>query len=303
MFDTLIVNGKIYTMEKEDELFSSMAIKDGKIARLYEQNPKNPKKIAKQIINAKQKAILPGLIDSHVHFMTTVISKEIGIPISEMINGKLEPSTLDGIRIKAQKFAKMMNPQQPLLFRGIILPSIKEGHLPYKEQIDEWFPDRDVIFMTIDGHACSLSTRGLKSMKIDPEGHNGILTEDMEEFDMDKIMTLLRSGINFGTILSGLKKTINAAIKYGIVGIHCLDGFQENAKKDITLRFMQLFGGKIPLYLREYPQVRDVSQFSFLVKKMRKPRVGGCGAWEMDGAVGAKTAAFYDPYIGDADNT
>jgi len=303
MFDTLVLNGKIYTMERENEIFSAMAIKNGKIEKLFEKNPKNPEKIAKQIIDVKNKAILPGLIDCHVHFMNTAISKEIGIPISEIVNGKLEPSTLEGIRKKTQEYAKILSPKKPLLFRGIILPSIKEEHLPYKEQIDEWFPGRDVIFMTIDGHACSLSTQGLISLNVDPKDHNGVLTEDMEEFDMDKIMNLIKRGLNLGTILSGLKETINDAIKFGIVGIHCIDGFQKNAKNDIALRFMQLFGGKIPLYLREYPQVRDVSEISFIVKKMRKSRVGGCGAWELDGAVGARTAAFYDPYLGEPDNT
>ena len=303
MFDTLVFNGKIYTMERESEIFSAMAIKNSKIVKLYEKNPENPEKIAKQIIDINNKAVLPGLIDCHVHFITTAISKEIGIPISEMVDGKLEPSTLDGIRKKSQEYAKTLSPKQPLLFGGIILPSIKEGHLPFREQIDEWFPGRDVIFMTIDGHAFSLSTRSLISLGIDPEGHNGVLTEDMKEFDMDKIMNLVKRGLNFGTILSGLKQTINEAIKFGIVGIHCIDGFQKDAKSDITLRFMQLFGGKIPLYLREYPQVRDVSQISFISKKMRTPRVGGCGAWELDGAVGARTAAFYEPYLGEPYNT
>ena len=29
---------------------------------------------------------------------------------------------------------------------------------------------------------------------------------------------------------------------------------------------------------------------------MAYPRLGGCGAWEMDGSVSAGTAAFYGPY-------
>ena len=40
--------------------------------------------------------------------------------------------------------------------------------------------------MAIDGHSFALSTQGLVKLGINPEGHNGILTEDMEEFDLDK---------------------------------------------------------------------------------------------------------------------
>ena len=39
MFDKLVFNGKIYTMERENEIYSAMAIKNGKIVKLYEENP------------------------------------------------------------------------------------------------------------------------------------------------------------------------------------------------------------------------------------------------------------------------
>jgi len=38
------------------------------------------------------------------------------------------------------------------------------------------------------------------------------------------------------------------------------------------------------------------------LSRMSLPRVGGCLHWELDGSVGARTAAFYDPYLGEPEN-
>ncbi|MHA1675235.1 MAG: amidohydrolase [Promethearchaeota archaeon] len=304
MFDTLIINAKIYSLEKEGEIFSAMGIKDGKIIELFEKSPENSRNLGKKIIDAKGYTVLPGLIDSHVHFMMSALICEVGTPISEIVKGKLQPTSLNGIKEKVQAFAAKKSTKQALIFTNVIVPSIDEGHLPYREQIDEWLPGRIAMFSTIDGHAFSLSTLALEKIGIDPvaRNHNGILTEDMPEFDAEKLFGLITDHFPMKSMLNGIKNTLNEAIRFGIVDLHCLDGVKTNVEEDSGLKFMFKFAGKFPLYIHLYPQIRDVSGLAPYLTGMKSPRVGGCFQWEVDGAVGARTAAFYEPYIGEPEN-
>ena len=80
-----------------------------------------------------------------------------------------------------------------------------------------------------------------------------------------------------------------------------MDGFSEN-KKDEALFFLTNFGGTFPLYIRLYPQVRNLEYVQKISKKMIYKRVGGCGNWEMDGSVGSQTAAFFESYKTEPNN-
>ena len=65
--DLIIINSKIYTANKSNEVAKSIAVRNGKIIDIDSINLDN-KYEAKEILDANEKTILPGLIDSHCHF-------------------------------------------------------------------------------------------------------------------------------------------------------------------------------------------------------------------------------------------
>ena len=65
--DLVVTNANIYTADDEFNIMKSMAIKDGKIVEVSEENLDKFYN-AKEVLNAYGKTILPGLIDSHCHF-------------------------------------------------------------------------------------------------------------------------------------------------------------------------------------------------------------------------------------------
>ena len=302
MFDSIVVNAKIYSMEKEGEFFTAMGITSGKISQLYSKGPENPESLATIVIDAQGLSIFPGFTDSHMHFMLTSLVNEVGIPISEVMDGKIHPTSFQDLKHKVQSFASKKYFKHPLLFSNFVVPSFSEGHLPYRDQIDAWLPGRIVIFLSIDGHACSLSSEALLSIGIDPTDHNGLLTEDMPEFDIEKLYQLVSDRIGFKSILNGMKTTLNEAIKYGIVDLHSMEGINNDIADDVGLKFMFKFSGKFPVHIHLYPQIRNVVAITPYLKFMASPRVGGCMNWEIDGSVGARTAAFYDPYLSEPEN-
>ena len=152
------------------------------------------------------------------------------------------------------------------------------------------------MFSSIDGHAFSLSTLALEKIGVDLAGHkhNGILTEEMPEFNVEKLFGMVTDNFPLKNLLNGIKNTLNEAIKFGIVDLHCLEGIENWIEEDSGLKFRLKFGGKFPLYIHLYPQIRDVNGLDPYLSHLKSPRVGGCFKWEMDGSVGARTAAFYD---------
>jgi predicted amidohydrolase YtcJ len=295
MFDTLLVNARIYSMEHENERFEAMGIDKGSIQRLYESEPKNPTSLAKKIIDMEGKYILPGLIDGHLHFMSTAALQEMALNVSEIKNGKMLPDSIDGVKEKIQAFAQVSDPKKPIFCFNYVIAATKENRLPYAREIDEWIPNRIVMILSMDAHSSSYSTSALKLLGFDPLKTDGILVGEDHEYNAGKITDILMKYLDIHTITNGLQHLVNDAIKHGIVGINCLDGF-EGTKRDVSLWFLSKFGGKLPLYLRLFPQLRDVERVCEYFKVMQYPRIGGCGGWEMDGSIGSHTAAFNESF-------
>ena len=74
--DLVVINSKIYTVDNNNSIANSIAIKDGKIIEVSNKNL-NDFYETKNIFDAEGKTILPGLIDSHCHFYNLGLGQEI----------------------------------------------------------------------------------------------------------------------------------------------------------------------------------------------------------------------------------
>ncbi len=163
------------------------------------------------------------------------------------------------------------------------------------------YPEEMWFFLSADGHSSSYSTSMLKLMELYEEGHNGILVGENHEFNMGKLVEIVMKHINAPMFVKGVQKFVNKVLDYGIVGIHCLEGTEDNLD-DESLKFAVKFLGILPIYTRLFIQYKDIDLLKPYVNNLKYPRLGGCGAWEMDGSVSSKSAAFYEPYKNDIDN-
>src|SRR6056297_899337 len=80
MNTTLYYNGKIYTLERENECFDSMLVSDGMIAGLYMNKPKLNEKVME--VNLEGKAMIPTFSDAHMHFVFSSFLIGMGLSIS-----------------------------------------------------------------------------------------------------------------------------------------------------------------------------------------------------------------------------
>lgn len=298
MNDLLVKNCKVYTMAEEGECFEAFTVKAGRVSELLHEIPSHYEAESKQVVDMGGKAIIPGLIDSHFHFMPTCALRQMAIKISEVIDGIMVPMCIEDVGKKMKQCASEMNPSLPILCYNYVIASIREDRLPNRNEIDEWLPGSVVIVLSMDGHSSSYSTEALKKMGIYDEKHSGILSGEDHEFNMGKISKIVLDNLTLPILSKSIQLVVNDALSYGITGIHCMEG-SEDAEKDKALDFFVRFAGMLPLHIRTYIQYKDVSRVLKYLPKMTRPRIGGCGSWEVDGSVGSKTAAFEESYLDD----
>ena len=70
--DLIIYGGTIYTVDSINSKVESVAVKDGKIYKIgYYNDVINLSNRQTQIINLKEKTMIPGFIEGHAHIMGT----------------------------------------------------------------------------------------------------------------------------------------------------------------------------------------------------------------------------------------
>ncbi|MHA1231083.1 MAG: amidohydrolase [Candidatus Helarchaeota archaeon] len=301
MYDVIVLNAVIYPLDNRGNIIEAFAIKKGKIVKIYTKEPGNSNIIAKKTIDMEGKTIIPAFTDSHFHFMATAALKKMAFYVSEFKEGKLVFYDLEEVGKKIKEFADQIPRSRPVLCYNYVISAISEDRLPTRYELDSWCPDRAVVIISMDGHSSAYSTKALRMMNIDPEGHDGILRGEDHEFNMNRLQDIVKKTLSISMLIAGVEEVINDAIQHGIVGLHCLDGFDE-LKKDLALWFISKFGGIFPIYIRLYPQIRDANRILSIVKRMSYKRIGGCGGWEMDGSISSKTAAFFESYKDDPEN-
>ncbi len=279
-----------------------MIVEHGRIIEVFESEPQHHGIPQAKVIDLKGHAVIPSFTDCHFHFMPTVGLYEMALNVSEYVNGKIVPDNMHDVGEKVKRFAESRDPNKPILCFNYIIKAVKEDRLPLKEEIDGWVgPNRFVMFISMDGHSSSYSSKALKYMGIDPSHHEGILSGEAHEFNMGKIADLVLEHMNARSLLRALSNLVNDMIRSGITGVHALDGINEH-KPDFSLKILSKLAGLLPIDVYLYPQIKNFEFTQQLRKKMKYPRVGGCNGWEMDGSIGSRTAAFEIPYLTDPDN-
>ena len=290
----LFTNGIFHSMLSEDDRFIAMEVENGIITRIF----RNPEELpaGKQTVDLGGRHVYPCLADPHVHLLMTVGVKASGFSICEIVPpDRIEPSNLAGVEKRIREYASRLPANAVIALNNYILSGIDERRLPTKDELDKWTSGRAAVVYNIDGHSCALSSKMLKLIGIDPEGHDGILQGEQNEKSQGRILDAVSASIGLKALAKGIAEFHNACAEYGIGTVGALEG-NGDSKNDIstalTARLARHFGVRVRLYL----QYTDESRVRPFVKFMKHPRAGGCGDWEMDGAVGAHSASFTLPY-------
>ena len=177
--DLVVFNAKVYTMNERFDIAQGFAIKDGRIlemgttAALLKKYPTAPN------FDAQGRAVYPGFIDAHAHFVGYAAS----LATVDLTGAKSWEECLR--RIQQYIVEKSPAPGQWITGHGWDQNDWSVEEFPDRKMLDSLFPQYPIFLRRVDGHAAianqvALDKAGVKAGKElvggKVETKNGVLT-------------------------------------------------------------------------------------------------------------------------------
>ncbi|MDR3073178.1 MAG: amidohydrolase [Deltaproteobacteria bacterium] len=158
--ERIFYNGVIHTADAALPAASVLAVKDGRIVYAGRSRKDGSALLGRgaEQVDLGGRAVLPGLIDSHQHFMLQ------GQRLSE-IDILLRPKE-EILRLVARE-AGRLRPGEWLLGRGWNHEVWPDGQWPDKTELDKAAPDNPVALTRLDGHSVWVNSRALREAGFD----------------------------------------------------------------------------------------------------------------------------------------
>ena len=185
--DFILRNGSIATVNNTSDTVSAVAIADGKILAVG-----NDEQVSERagpettIIDLDGKVVIPGIVDSHIHALGygLHISQHVMFSTGERLTVQ---DMLDGIEARA----KQLEAGQWVYVRGpYSLDFVEEGRLPNRKELDIVAP-LNPVFINMQGHVGVVNSAAIALSgvtKDTPNPENGIYVHDPETGELDGTM-------------------------------------------------------------------------------------------------------------------
>ena len=302
--DLILINGFIYTVDKNNTKAEAIGIKSGKI--IFVGNNDDVEQYiddSTEVIDLAGKVVLPGFIDSHSHPISTV--KQI---YDVNLNG-LE--TIEEIQSALIDFRNKNKDVKFIRGRGWSNTSFTNSG-PDKKYIDEIISDIPVAMQSEDGHtkwvnSKTLELAGITKNTKDPAGGvierypgtnqpNGTLREDASDLVKD-----IFPYYTLNELVTGLEAYQKMALSFGITTVHdaYLDfGVDEIAAYQLLEKENRLkMRIRASLYVDPTMKVEQVNQF-ILERDKHKGELFQTNSAKIfiDGVVEGRTAYLKEAY-------
>lgn len=256
-----------------------------------------------RVIDADGRVLVPGFIDSHIHFMTGGISeKRVRVNTAK---------SLEEIQARVKAYAAQHPEAQWIQGRGFSYDLFAKMTPPFptRQMLDAAVPDRPVFIRAYDGHTGWANTKALELAGVtkdtkDPKDGKiirekdgtpaGALLEGAMDLMFEKVPPYsLQERIE--GILAAQKLALDAgltAINDFVADKETLDAYLA-LEKDGRLLLRVFFSPPIETPLEEAKKLRER-----IAKESKRVKFGSLKGF-VDGVVESDTAAFIEPY---ADN-
>lgn len=152
--DLIVHNGIVYTVDSGFRKAEAFAIKDGKIIAVGKNDEIKNRFDAAEMVDAQGKAVYPGLIDAHTHFVGYGRSLfEVNLYDCKDWNEALD---------RIQAFDKEHPNEAWIRGRGWDQNKFPGKEYPTNKELNELFPDRPVLLQRVDGHAAIANAKALE---------------------------------------------------------------------------------------------------------------------------------------------
>lgn len=158
--DTIIYNGIVYTVNSKFDKVQAFAVSDGKIVEVGTNESILKKYAAKEMIDAKGKAVYPGFIDAHAHF--------VGYGQSLFQVDLFGANSFDEVLERVKQFAAEHPNETWIRGRGWDQNKFPGKAFPTNEKLNQLFPDNPVLLTRVDGHAAIANQKAFELTGVKP---------------------------------------------------------------------------------------------------------------------------------------
>ncbi|MCP4118758.1 MAG: amidohydrolase family protein [Desulfobacteraceae bacterium] len=297
--DLIILSADIYTGDTENPHAEAIGIKDGKIAVLGGNTDVMAHAAPEtEIMELPGKLVTPGLVDSHLHFVS------LGIHLQRVdLKGA---DSLEACKTQIREAAAKTPKGKWIVARGWNNFKWRNQATPQKADLDEIAPDHPVMMTRVCGHSAVLNSRaleicGITKDTVAPSGGkigrlstgepDGVIYETLDMV-FDKIPPL--TGEEMKTAVLAAQAEV---LKYGITGVHSMEGISEwravhdlHGENLLKIRIYSLFPGE------ELQKAVDLKIPE--TTRCDKLGYGHCKLFA-DGSLGSSTALTHEAYASD----
>jgi predicted amidohydrolase YtcJ len=246
-----------------------------------------------RVLSLSGKTVLPGFIDSHVHFTQTGLGALGPSVYGVTSGGQVLGVVADG--------AAGLERGQVLLVQGCSMGELDRQLT--RHDLDSAAPHNRVVVIDLGAHACLVNTQAWELLGMGADTPGVVKAGDTGEVTgllVGQANTLARfqfyGMIEDSSRVAAMHRAAEMAGRVGITTVHALDGGSRDGHGWLTEHDVELLLGEA-----EKLPVRTVVYFqSTVVEKALElglPRIGGCLL--VDGAYGEHTAALLEPYTDD----
>jgi len=313
--DLALINGKIITVDENFTIAEAVSVKDGRIQ--YVGATAEVEKLIgpeTRVVDLKGKTVMPGLIDSHLHLISTGASLQ-------MINCRTPPiMSIEDMKKAVAEKVKQSKPGGWILGRGWDQAKLAEKRNPTRWDLDEVSPDNPVVLTRTCGHLLVANSKALEIAGINrdtpqPIGGKIVKDENGEPTGMleeQPAMDLVRRHIpepGIPEIMDSIKAACRAFNEYGITSV--IDA--GNTENEMVAYQLVKNEGELTVRVNMMLRAIDGSEpIEESVKRIENfPLITGMGDELLrfqglkiliDGGLGGRTALLREPYEGDPDD-
>jgi predicted amidohydrolase YtcJ len=307
--DLAFIKGKIVTLDKDDSIHEAVAVKCGKILRVgSNESILETTGYKTRIIDLKGMTLLPGLIDSHMHPGGSWGAYLVrGVACGPYFN-----SVDEMLEAVEKKVAETLRGNWIL---GYSMDDVKMGRYPIKGELDRVAPENPLYIQRRDGHngvANSLAFEIAGITRDTPDPHhgrierdrdgepNGLLRESAKDLVYHKMPPY-----SFDEFYKGLQIVFDECVKLGLTSIHA------SMVSPTEFKAMQALkrDGKLKIRVAVHLSGRDAGMVEGAIAAGIETPFGDEwlkiteAEWVFDTSTSGRTAAYYEPYVGEPENT
>lgn len=276
--------GNILSVNANDDVFSYLVEDSGKIVYVGNELPGLYSKA--ELVDLGPRALIPAFVDTHQHFASfSIFHSGLNVMDAE--------SNEEISRMVADFYSRSVKEKTLIVF-GASPYSVKERRLISRIELDQVCPDKEIMVVKYDGHACIVNTKLLK--KIDKKvcnlrGYHPD-TGEMNQEAFFEVSNYITNSLSVIDLFSKMQAAADFEAKYGIGEVHTVSGVGFIANLDITTEKIFAKSLNNGFQVRVFPQSMDIS----VATSRKLPRIGGCFECALDGCFGSQDAAMNEPY-------